>query len=1246
MVDNLREQGANRMKELRRNSVLSQSNNTGSKAPTTGTINNIVVFIRFSDQAEFTQNISTYNSMFNGTTGNTMQSYFWEASYNQVSVSSTFYPPATTTVVSWQDSHPRNYYVPYDASTNPDGYQDSQRTAREHTLLANAINGVNSQIPSGLVVDADNNGNVDNVCFIIQGSTTAWSTLLWPHKWSLYSVSAYINNKRVNEYNFQLSGSLSNCSVLCHEMFHSMGAPDLYRYENDDISPAGTWDLMNSNSNPPQHMTAFMKWKYGKWISGTEIPTLYTSGTYTLNNIKSPTGQFFRINSPVSSTEYYVVEFRKKTVSGTFDSQIPGSGLLVYRINTTCGNGNADGPPDELYIYRPGGTPTTNGSYTTAHFSSETGRTSFNNTTNPSCFLTDGTLGNISISAIGSSAGSAISFYYTFDNAPTNLTGSSVNSSISLAWQAPQIGTPVSYKIYRNGVFYVSTSALSYTDNNVVVGTGYSYYVTAVFTNPTTETSASNTVNITASDLSIQTIGTETNTGKGLPIEPYYGYTYSQSIYLQPEINTASKSISKLAWQYNGNSAWTDNIRIWLGHTSLSSFASTSAWIPASQMTLVYDGTLSTTQTAGAWVEVTLDTLFNYNNTQNLVIAVDENTSGYHASGDEFYNTTVSGNRSIHFYSDTTNPDPAAPPTSGSYLYTKAFVPNLKLTFTTNPVFSFTPSQVDFGQVTINTYNLQTARITNTGNGRLTVSSISLSNNQFSLTGLPSLPASLTEGQFFEFQLIYNPQAAGSHSAVLTVTDNLARQTQSVDVIGSSLNTAVTVFPWTCDFNAWTPENWYLPAGTHNWSQHFNASTGNYSAKAGLSGWTGGSSAILITPPLHPSLTSKLSFKWSHLYNAAHPADSLKVYYSLNRYNWSLLWQTGNSAFNSADGATATSPGTYVVQDVALPANHTSQNFFLKIEAISGNGSDVFVDDVSIRSLQAIIINPTTMAFGSVAVGTSPSQVMTIQNTGESALTGTISTPTVYTVSDGTRDEERNVLAFSIPGNSSQDFDIHMTPAAAISYNGFVYVYSNDPVQPTKMVRVTGTGFLPARLTVSPGSVAESAVYGSTTQQQILLTNPGNLALNYTIQVTEPARTGAQRPMIGRNTDWLSLSTLSGTINVGQSQNLNLTFNAQMAGPGTHHALLNFSSNDPVNPVIQVLVTYTVTAAMTQPNILPGVNSVTISWQPVAGAVSYKVYKCTTPDGTFELVGNVTQPVFVETGTTATGFFHVRAVFE
>jgi M6 family metalloprotease-like protein len=374
-------------------------------APGKGAMTNVVIFIRFSDDGEFTENPSFFNSMLNDTaaTANSLRNYYNEVSYGKLQITSVCYPLSSgNSITSYCDPNPRYYYNSYSA-TNPIGYSTSlEKTEREHTLLMNAINAVKNAIPPSVNIDADQDGNVDNVCFIVKGSPEVWGDILWPHMWSLDSKNIFINGKKVTTYNFHLESEV-NVGVLCHEMFHSIGAPDLYHYSLDGMSPVAEWDLMEATTNPPQHMGAYMKYRYGHWLDS--IPEITNAGTYFLHSLTSSKNNCVKISSPNSGQEYFVLEYRKK--QGVFERSLPSEGVLAYRVNKTSdGLGNANVLADEVYIYRPGGSRTDNGEPDNAALSENSGRSTISDLSDPASLLSDGMPGGLSVFNIGSIADS------------------------------------------------------------------------------------------------------------------------------------------------------------------------------------------------------------------------------------------------------------------------------------------------------------------------------------------------------------------------------------------------------------------------------------------------------------------------------------------------------------------------------------------------------------------------------------------------------------------------------------------------------------------------------------------------------------------------------------------------------------------------------------------------------------------------------------------------------------------------
>lgn len=408
--------------------------------PLQGNINNIVIFIRFQGESEFTRTIPYYDALFNSTEegADSVYNFFHQTSYSQVNVTSTFYSKNWNSVVSYEDVYPRSYYLPYDQATNPNGYTTDTRGTREIELLKNAVLAVRDEIEeAGINLDIDNDGSVDSITFVIHGPTAAnyWGTLLAPHNASMESADVKIGGKTVDEYAFMIDDTLFT-GLLVHEMLHQMGFEDYYPYTNQDEKPVWTWDTMGVSTVAPANTSAYSKYEYGKWI--TNIPTIKLSQRVTLIPLSEPAGALMNCCKIETSNpnQYLVLEYRIKTQAG-IDSNIPGTGLLIYRVSEEkAGKGNADGKPWELYIFRPGvmfatnqlkmnmsgkyvknATITSDGNIEEAFLSQQSGRTEAGTSDFP-IFFEDGTDMGIRISNVGE-AGDTISFDVSFATTPT-----------------------------------------------------------------------------------------------------------------------------------------------------------------------------------------------------------------------------------------------------------------------------------------------------------------------------------------------------------------------------------------------------------------------------------------------------------------------------------------------------------------------------------------------------------------------------------------------------------------------------------------------------------------------------------------------------------------------------------------------------------------------------------------------------------------------------------------------------------
>ncbi|NCC01318.1 MAG: DUF4214 domain-containing protein [Clostridia bacterium] len=339
-------------------------------------INNIVVFTRFSDSIEYaTPTTVGYADITYNTGQNSLKKYLEKLSYGAININTYFFPGNSDgNYYSVQLSHPADYYKrQYTlASGEPSvGYTtDAERMNREDELIREAVQSIKSELEaSNLDLDLNNDGNIDGISFVTSALGPGFGNinrgdLLWPHKIDSY-INIPINGKYVNTYNLLTKGSTNYgilgqygqvSSTVIHEFLHTLSLPDLYRYGDTNSDPVGGWDMMANSTM--SNVTAWYQREYMEFGARLPVYTQSTSGI-TLNTAKYEDSQetyAIIVKSDRNTNEYFVIENR--AIDAESESKQANAGLLVYRIidnpnGPYSTQGNAEGPPDFMYIFRP-----------------------------------------------------------------------------------------------------------------------------------------------------------------------------------------------------------------------------------------------------------------------------------------------------------------------------------------------------------------------------------------------------------------------------------------------------------------------------------------------------------------------------------------------------------------------------------------------------------------------------------------------------------------------------------------------------------------------------------------------------------------------------------------------------------------------------------------------------------------------------------------------------------------------------
>ena len=328
-------------------------------------IANVVYFVDFKDSnSNFMDGkVDKVKDMFDGNKDTSLSNYIKIISYNQMNVHNYFPQEQNGKITPYRLPNNRSYY----------------NNSNETELISNVLENV--PVDPSYNIDMNNDGYVDNVIFIFGAKKGEDGDVLWAHK-ANHNGATEVNGKKVNNYNIHNSYGLIDSvlrerGVLIHEFMHSIGYPDLYRSRGTG-APVGSWDIMASVSSFVQYPLSYLRSAISGWIS---IDTITQNGTYTLKpSSNSGDNQALILKTPISEKEFFVVEYRK---AGTpykdqLDEKIPGSGLIIYRVNTEE-TSNYHGNKDYIYVFRPGetGEGDGNGKLSEAFLSKESGRTTY-----------------------------------------------------------------------------------------------------------------------------------------------------------------------------------------------------------------------------------------------------------------------------------------------------------------------------------------------------------------------------------------------------------------------------------------------------------------------------------------------------------------------------------------------------------------------------------------------------------------------------------------------------------------------------------------------------------------------------------------------------------------------------------------------------------------------------------------------------------------------------------------------------
>ncbi len=210
--------------------------------------------------------------------------------------------------------------------------------------------------------DNDGDGYIDGIHIFFAGygeESGGGSDCIWSHRGTLSSI-INVDGKRIKDYSCspELRGSsgsvITNIGVICHELGHVFGAPDFYDTDyassGGEYPGTGKWDIMgsgswNGNGATPSHHNPYSKCYIYHWATPR---TISSPEAIVMLDAESNDNSFYRVET-TTNNEYFLLENRQ---THKFDSDLPGSGLLIFRVHSSGvpGYNVNTGHPQKFYV--------------------------------------------------------------------------------------------------------------------------------------------------------------------------------------------------------------------------------------------------------------------------------------------------------------------------------------------------------------------------------------------------------------------------------------------------------------------------------------------------------------------------------------------------------------------------------------------------------------------------------------------------------------------------------------------------------------------------------------------------------------------------------------------------------------------------------------------------------------------------------------------------------------------------------